>query len=552
MAFEVSGFTFLYLAAAAVSGVAAWFVYRVRNAPGGRWLYLWNLAALVWALAEAFDYSSLTMAAHVTAGQFSYIGATTVPVLFLLFALAFSGRTRKPMRRSAVLLFVIPAISTIAAFTNRYHHLVWPGFSTLPGRPTIIIYQHGPIYWLVTLYSLVAVLVATLLIVDAALAARGLYRSQSAALVVAAAFPWIAELAYSVAPERFAGFDPALTLSITAAIITFTVLHLKLLDLVLVPREVLVDEMTVGLIVLDGTARVLEINPAAARMLGLSKAPVPGSPGEELFEGWSDAAKDAVRAVYEERRSTIASPTGMYLGVERSRLAGSTPDQTRDLFILNDITHQVEAEQALHHAYEDLRGRMVQIEALQEELREQATRDPLTGLHNRRHLAEQLERELGRAERDGYPVSLVMFDVDHFKEVNDTYGHGAGDEMLRAIAAELLEGTRRCDITCRYGGDEFVVVLPNARAQSARARAERWRLRMHDVMKGIGDGRIDTTISLGVATFPENGATMDALVAAADRAVYASKAAGRDRVSVAPVPPEPQDVDAPEGGAGAE
>ena len=261
--------------------------------------------------------------------------------------------------------------------------------------------------------------------------------------------------------------------------------------------------MTVGLIVLDGAARVLEINPAAARMLGLAKAPAPGSPGDVLFEGWTDAAKDAVRAVYEERRSTIASPTGMYLGVERSRLAGSTPDQTRD---------------------------------------------PLTGLHNRRHLAEQLERELGRAERDGYPVSLVMFDVDHFKEVNDTYGHGAGDEMLRAIAAELLEGTRRCDITCRYGGDEFVVVLPNARAQSARTRAERWRLRMHDVMKVIGDGRVDTTISLGVATFPENGATMDALVAAADRAVYASKSAGRDRVSVAPVPPESSDSSAPEGG----
>jgi diguanylate cyclase (GGDEF)-like protein len=538
MAFGLSGYTLLYVVAACISAVAAWFVYRFRGAPGARWLFAWNVAAVAWALAEAVDYSSLTLAGHVTAGQFSYFGATTVPVFFLLFALGFSGRVRTPAPRGAAWLFLVPAISIVAAFTNRFHHLVWPGFTVLAGRPNIIVYQHGPIYWLVTVYSLVVVLAATVLIIDTARRARGVYRSQSVALVVAAVFPWVAELSYSIAPERFAGLDPALTLSVTGAILVATVSRLKLLDLVLVPREVLVEEMSDGLVVLDGTGRILEFNPAAVRMLGLARTPKFGTPAVDILAGWSREGRDAVRAVYEERRSTIASPTGAYLGIERSRLAGSTAEQVRDLFILHDITHQVEAEQALHRAYEDLRARMEEIEDLQGELREQATRDPLTGLHNRRHLAEQLERELGRAERDRYPVSLVMFDVDHFKEVNDTYGHGAGDEMLRAIAAELLEGTRRCDITCRYGGDEFVVVLPNAKAQSAQARAERWRLRMHEVMAGIGDDRVDTTISLGVATFPEHGATIDALVAAADRAVYASKAGGRDRVSVAAVPPD--------------
>lgn len=546
MAFELSGYTLLYLAAAAVSAIAAVFVYRFRHAPGGWWLFLWNIAAVAWSLAEAVDYSALTLAGHVTAGQFSYFGATTVPVFFLLFALAFSGRVSRRWRVTDAWLFVIPAISIVGAFTNRFHHLVWPGFTVLAGRPNIIVYQHGPLYWLVTVYSLILVLAATLLIIDTALRARGVYRSQSAALVAAAVFPWVGELVYSVAPAQFAGFDPALTLSLTAAILVATVSRLKLLDIVLVPREVLVEEMTDGLVVLDGTARILEFNPAAVRMLGLTKSPRMGTPAVEVLAGWSQEGRDAVRAVYEERRSTIASPTGAYLGVERSRLAGSTAEQTRDLFILHDITHQVEAEQALHRAYEDLSARMAEIEALQGELRDQATRDPLTGLHNRRHLAEQLERELGRAERDEYPVSVVMFDVDHFKDVNDTFGHGAGDEMLRAIAAELLEGTRRCDITCRYGGDEFVVVLPNARAQSARARAERWRLRLHDVMAAIGDERVDTTISLGVASFPEHGATMDALVAAADRAVYASKAGGRNQVSVAVPPAETEG--APDGG----
>jgi len=533
VAFQLSGYTLLYLLAAGVSAVAAFVVFRYRSAPGGWWLFLWNLAAVAWSLAEAFDYSSVTLASHVTSGQFSYFGATTVPVLFLLFALSFSGRARKPVGWQALLLFVIPLISIVAAFTNHLHHLVWPGFTILAGRPNIIVYQHGPVYWLVTIYSLVLVFIATLLLVETAVRARGVYRSQSAALVAAAFFPWVGELVYSLAPERFAGFDPALTLTVSAAILAVTVSRLKLLDLVMVPREVLVEEMSDGLVVLDREARILEINPAATRMLGLAKTPVPGTPALEMFADWSQEGKDALAAVYEERTSTLASPTGAFLGVERSRLAGGSAEQFRDLFILHDITCQVEAEQALHRAYEDLSSRMEEIERLQEELQEQAMRDPLTGLHNRRYLAEELERELGRASRDSRRVSVVMLDVDHFKDVNDTYGHAAGDEMLRAIAAELLEGTRRCDITCRYGGDEFVVVLPNAGSNSAMARAEAWRTRLAEVMGGIGDGRVNATVSMGVATFPEHATTMDDLVAAADRAVYASKDAGRDRSSKA-------------------
>jgi diguanylate cyclase (GGDEF)-like protein/PAS domain S-box-containing protein len=171
---------------------------------------------------------------------------------------------------------------------------------------------------------------------------------------------------------------------------------------------------------------------------------------------------------------------------------------------------------------------------LQEALRRQSIRDPLTGMFNRRYMEESLQRELKRAARDGQPVSLLMMDIDHFKHFNDTFGHPAGDMMLRALGEFLLKGTRDEDIACRYGGEEFVVIMAGATITNAVARAEALReAAKHVVVPYAGQVLGTITLSMGVAAFPTHGDTPESLLHTADRALYRAKGEGRDRVVVA-------------------
>jgi len=171
---------------------------------------------------------------------------------------------------------------------------------------------------------------------------------------------------------------------------------------------------------------------------------------------------------------------------------------------------------------------------LHETLRSQSIRDPLTGLFNRRFMEESLELELRRATRNQRPLGVIMLDLDHFKHFNDTFGHEAGDTLLRELGTFLQSNIRAEDIACRYGGEEFTLILPEGNAEVTLQRANflREAIKRMDVKhRNQPLGRI--TASMGVALFPEHGRTRDALLTASDDALYRSKEEGRDRVTVA-------------------
>lgn len=170
---------------------------------------------------------------------------------------------------------------------------------------------------------------------------------------------------------------------------------------------------------------------------------------------------------------------------------------------------------------------------LHEALQQQSIRDPLTGLFNRRYLEESLERELNRASRKQQPLGIIMIDVDHFKKFNDSFGHEAGDTALRELGTFIIKQIRGADIACRYGGEEFILILPEASLNTTRERAEQIRQGAKHLALQNRRQHLDAiTLSLGVAVFPEHGLTGESVIHAADAALYRAKSEGRDRTVV--------------------
>jgi diguanylate cyclase (GGDEF)-like protein len=195
---------------------------------------------------------------------------------------------------------------------------------------------------------------------------------------------------------------------------------------------------------------------------------------------------------------------------------------------------QAEAERArseLESLNHELAIKVDEIQRLQTKLRDQAIRDPLTDLYNRRYLQEELGNEIRLAERRYYPVTVVLIDIDHFKQVNDRFGHPVGDRVLVELA-ELMRGNiRGSDFACRYGGEEFCLVLSDIGIDRATQRIQDLLDRFHALVVNVGSKKLKSlTFSAGLAEYPRHGRSGEALLKAADVALYNAKAAGRDRI----------------------
>lgn len=288
----------------------------------------------------------------------------------------------------------------------------------------------------------------------------------------------------------------------------------------------LVEHTLVGIVVSDDT-RFHYVNPKFSEITGysedelLSMGPVhitPKSKGEDISGIFRCSLNGNGGDI--ELVAQILCKGGELKHVQ---LAGSSPTTWHGkkvlLIAFSDISERVRAEQ--------------EINMLNQRLREQAVRDPLTGLFNRRYMEETLEGGLAHAHRYDQSVCVVMGDLDYFKQINDTYGHQAGDEVLRTFGQLIQSHARASDICCRYGGEEFLVVLFNIDEHMALKRIEGLRRSIGKQLIHVRNLELQVTASFGLAVFPKHGDDVRHLIEAADAALYQAKAAGRNRVLLA-------------------
>ena len=301
-----------------------------------------------------------------------------------------------------------------------------------------------------------------------------------------------------------------------------------------------VEQSPASIIITDTTGRIEYINPRFSEVTGYSWEDAIGkkpsilktdkTPPEMHRQLWQ-----AITTGGEWRGQFINKKKNGEEYFESTSISPILDDAgmvTHYLAVKEDTTPQKLAEDELRNKNQILQFQLEAIEELQAELREQAVRDPLTGLYNRRYLAETQERELARAARERYPVSFVMIDIDHFKILNDTYGHDAGDFFLEKLAALLQSQTRIGDIVYRYGGEEILVIMSKVTAEVAFLITNRWRAAFMDLKLSLEMGDAQSTISCGISEYPRHAVSSSDLITLADKAMYKAKAAGRNRVVI--------------------
>ena len=515
---------------------------RRRDTSAAAALLVVLLGTAEWSAAKAVGLSLGSVGGQFHLSQVAFPGICAVVLGFLCLARAMCDRRWRWRWRRDGLLLVPPALLTAGLLTNHRHELFARGLR-LAGEPPVLTYEPGPLFWVHTSYSYVLLGAAVVLLLRGARRVSRGHRARFLWPVVAGVAPtavnvvcvWLLPGALPV------DLTPVLFL-LTAGACWWALEHSALPDVLPIALQQVVAAIGDAVVVVDRRERVLEANPAATALLLRASARHPGGP---VLDG--PASRPVLGVPLQQltgdlgipleetspRQRTVQAPTGgTVLDVHTSPLTDARGSCIGWAIVARDVTASLRQQQEVLAANQALREQLELVERLRVELAEQAVRDPLTGLFNRRRMVEVLQREVPATLAAGRPVSLLMMDVDRFKGVNDTHGHATGDSVLIGMATALAGQVRPREVLARFGGEEFVAVLPGVDGAEALARAEDWRARCAAVrVPGSAGVAVGTTISIGLATASGSAPVgADALLAAADAALYEAKRGGRDRV----------------------
>jgi diguanylate cyclase (GGDEF)-like protein len=365
----------------------------------------------------------------------------------------------------------------------------------------------GPFFWIHLVYSFLLILVSDIIIFEQAWLWSNKYKREAVILTIGTLFPLFtnAALTFNFFPGIKGNYD-VVGFVIAGLLFFWGLFNEQMLDITPIAHQILVENMPDAIFMFDEQQRLVDINPAGLAFLDLPFEQAIACTPQDLFDppisiGENDQTTEY--CVSQHQREQWYEVLSIPLQHQEHRIGY--------LLTLRDISQQ---------------------HRLTEELRLLATTDSLTGLTNRRHFMEQSIQYLHHALRYGHDLSLIMLDIDFFKNTNDEFGHAVGDQILIKLTEVLAQNIRSVDILCRYGGEEFCILLPETALEAAHPMAERLRWLVKETSFNINGVRHRISISLGVTSLQNEKVSMDILLNRADHAMYHAKRNGRDQVMV--------------------
>ncbi len=482
----------------------------------------------IWGLTYAIYWTGFYRPNEYFWLDMTYFGVVFNSTTFFIFVLCYSGWRERLSKRNIFLLSIIPVMTLFFLWTDS-----WLGYFFAGKRQygDSIIYDGGVGFWLFISYTYVLILISILIIFQVLFRYPKKYRGQTGMILLGVSFPIAVNLFSFLGFFLMPGLDlTPVAFSLTGLFFSIAIFRYDFLDLMPISRDFIFETHQDIIFILDTKKRIIDANQRSKEILKFEDTSLLGRSFEEIGKYFPEAPtptfdleeerfKFRLRGLHTHFFEMIVCPMK-----ERNGLFGGY------ILTIRDITVQEEADLQLMAANQQLKTQLSEIEELQEKLREEAIRDHLTGLYNRRYLHEVLSHALPLAERENSKISFALLDIDYFKQVNDNYGHAIGDEVLISLSNFLMRNVRKEDTLCRFGGEEFFVVFLGTSQLDASRRTEEWRKKFGESSPVSTDLDIKVTFSAGIASFPEDGEGMDMLFKVADHRLYLAKEAGRNRV----------------------
>ncbi|MFG1927108.1 diguanylate cyclase [Cryptosporangium sp. NPDC048952] len=510
--------TAAFSASAVIGALTATLAYRNRAVvPAGTPLAVATAGIAGWSVAAAINAHQGDPDLALPLATVGVAGHALIVVGYLGLAEVFAGRPWRPRRRVLLLLGVEPVLVVVALATGVF----FDGVHRAADGSWQPVFGVG--YWLHYVYCYALTLSCAYRSLRYAYRRSAFTRRASCWLFVIAMPPIVVNLLAALVVKNN---DLTLIGTVISSALAYGALTRNSIELLPIARAQLIDALADGVVVIDRDGCVADANEAGREMI-IGTAPWIADPIgvhvdsiDPTFPLLTQVDADFVFA---------SERLGLELEIRTRVIRDRTGSFAGWVMIARDVTQYREQHRALEAANDQLRRQIATIERLRADLAEQAVRDALTGLHNRRHLMSVLSD----AERNHTgPLSVALIDVDHFKQVNDRYGHAAGDRVLVAVAHLLASAVRPCDVLARYGGEEFVLLLPGLTSDDAHTCVDRLRSIVAGTPLQVAGGSVRVSFSAGVAC-GDGPFAADALLEAADLALYAAKRNGRDRVELA-------------------